>query len=173
MLLALFAIISTSPFRIRPLRTGNSLWSTFLRIRKSLPILIFVTKCTTCNILCCSISVPRLHFRLVYYSNYAMLLWNWIHNILLLKTGPISSSFVNRWGCQRVTVAGALLASACVILSSFANNVLTLIFTIGIGAGFGFGLIYLPAIVSVTVWFERYRSLATGRYGFWCFTTFF
>ncbi|KAL4712921.1 hypothetical protein ACJJTC_011991 [Scirpophaga incertulas] len=79
-----------------------------------------------------------------------------------LSAGPISSSFVNRWGCQRVTVVGALLASVCVIVSAFANNVLTLIFTIGVGAGFGFGLIYLPAIVSVTVWFERYRSLATG-----------
>lgn len=79
-----------------------------------------------------------------------------------LSAGPISSSFVNRWGCQRVTVAGALLASTCVVLSAFATNILTLIFTVGIGAGFGFGLIYLPAIVSVTVWFERYRSLATG-----------
>ncbi|CAG9784230.1 unnamed protein product [Diatraea saccharalis] len=79
-----------------------------------------------------------------------------------LSAGPVSSSFVNRWGCQRVTVAGALLASVCVIVSAFATNILTLIFTIGIGAGFGFGLIYLPAIVSVTVWFERYRSLATG-----------
>lgn len=29
-------------------------------------------------------------------------------------------------------------------------------------AGFGFGLIYLPAIVSVTCYFEKYRSLATG-----------
>ena len=29
-------------------------------------------------------------------------------------------------------------------------------------AGFGFGLIYLPAIVSVTQWFEVRRSLATG-----------
>lgn len=28
--------------------------------------------------------------------------------------------------------------------------------------GFGFGLIYLPAIVSVTCYFEKYRSLATG-----------
>lgn len=28
--------------------------------------------------------------------------------------------------------------------------------------GFGFGLIYLPAIVSVTIYFEKYRSLATG-----------
>ncbi|CAH0700411.1 unnamed protein product [Spodoptera exigua] len=89
----------------------------------------------------------------------------WIVSILVgvtLSSGPISSSFVNRWGCRAVTVAGALLASTCVVLSAFANNVLTLIFTIGVGTGFGFGLIYLPAIVSVTVWFERYRSLATG-----------
>lgn len=28
--------------------------------------------------------------------------------------------------------------------------------------GFGFGLIYLPAIVSVTVYFDKHRSLATG-----------
>ncbi|XP_041973493.1 monocarboxylate transporter 12 [Aricia agestis] len=89
----------------------------------------------------------------------------WIVSIMVgvtLSSGPLSSSFVNRWGCRTVTVAGALLSSACVVLSAFANNVTTLIFTIGVGAGFGFGLIYLPAIVSVTVWFERYRSLATG-----------
>lgn len=90
---------------------------------------------------------------------------SWIVSILVgvtLSSGPISSSFVNRWGCQAVTVAGALLSAVCVVASAFAGNVLTLIFTIGVGAGFGFGLIYLPAIVSVTVWFERYRSLATG-----------
>ncbi|KAG6457555.1 hypothetical protein O3G_MSEX010382 [Manduca sexta] len=89
----------------------------------------------------------------------------WIVSILVgvtLSSGPISSSFVNRWGCRTVTVAGALLSATCVVISAFANNVLTLIVTIGVGAGFGFGLIYLPAIVSVTVWFERYRSLATG-----------
>lgn len=79
-----------------------------------------------------------------------------------LSSGPISSSFVNRWGCRKVTVAGALLSAVCVFLSAFANGVITLIFTVGVGAGFGFGLIYLPAIVSVTIWFEKYRSLATG-----------
>lgn len=61
-----------------------------------------------------------------------------------------------------MTIAGALLSATCVIASAFAGNILTLIFTIGVGTGLGFGLIYLPAIVSVTVWFERYRSLATG-----------
>ncbi|XP_045459122.1 monocarboxylate transporter 13 [Melitaea cinxia] len=89
----------------------------------------------------------------------------WIVSILVgvtLSSGPVSSSFVNRWGCRSVTVAGALLSAICVTISAFANNVTTLIFTIGLGSGMGFGLIYLPAIVSVTVWFERYRSLATG-----------
>lgn len=48
------------------------------------------------------------------------------------------------------------------IVSSWAQNVTTLYFTIGIGTGFGFGLIYLPAIVCVTIYFEKKRSLATG-----------
>lgn len=47
-------------------------------------------------------------------------------------------------------------------VSVFAQNVTTLYFTIGIGTGFGFGLIYLPAIVSVTNYFKDKRSLATG-----------
>lgn len=79
-----------------------------------------------------------------------------------LCSGPISSSFVNKYGCRAVTIAGAMLAAVCLIVSAFANNVLTLIFTIGIGTGLGLGLIYLPAIVSVTMYFEKYRSLATG-----------
>ncbi|KYB27338.1 monocarboxylate transporter 12 [Tribolium castaneum] len=89
----------------------------------------------------------------------------WVLSILVgvtLCSGPISSSFVNRWGCRPVTIAGAIIGSICMIISVFAQNVTTLYFTIGIGTGFGFGLIYLPAIVSVTTYFEKKRSLATG-----------
>ncbi|XP_012158740.1 monocarboxylate transporter 12 [Ceratitis capitata] len=89
----------------------------------------------------------------------------WIVSIMVGVTyasGPISSSFVNRYGCRAVTIAGSIIAAACIVASIFAQNVLTLIFTIGIGTGFGLGLIYLPAIVSVTTWFEAKRSLATG-----------
>lgn len=77
-------------------------------------------------------------------------------------TGPVSSAFVNRYGCRPVTIAGAFLGGICLIISCFAQNVFTLFITIGFGAGLGFGLIYLPAIVSVTIYFEKYRSLATG-----------
>ncbi|XP_034237653.1 monocarboxylate transporter 12 isoform X2 [Thrips palmi] len=79
-----------------------------------------------------------------------------------LCSGPIASAFVNKWGCRTVTIAGALLSGVCLAVSFFATNVATLCVTIGLGAGFGFGLIYLPAIVSVTCYFEKYRSLATG-----------
>uniref|UniRef100_U5EMP4 Putative monocarboxylate transporter 1 n=1 Tax=Corethrella appendiculata TaxID=1370023 RepID=U5EMP4_9DIPT len=89
----------------------------------------------------------------------------WIASILVgttLCSGPISSSFVNRYGCRPVTIAGAFLAGTCLILSVFANSVFVLFITVGLGAGMGFGLIYLPAIVSVTMYFEKLRSLATG-----------
>ncbi|CAG9864488.1 unnamed protein product, partial [Phyllotreta striolata] len=79
-----------------------------------------------------------------------------------LCSGPLSSYFVNRYGCRAVTIAGSLLGSACLVASFWAQNVLTLCLTVGLGTGVGFGLIYLPAIVSVTTYFEKKRSLATG-----------
>ncbi|XP_058127754.1 monocarboxylate transporter 12 [Anopheles coustani] len=89
----------------------------------------------------------------------------WIASILVgvtLCSGPISSSLVNRYGCRAVTIAGALLAAASLAVSSYATSVFMLFITIGFGTGMGLGLIYLPAIVSVTMYFERLRSLATG-----------
>ncbi|XP_017752869.1 PREDICTED: monocarboxylate transporter 12 [Eufriesea mexicana] len=89
----------------------------------------------------------------------------WIASILVgvtLCSGPISSLFVNKFGCRVVTIIGSLLASSCLLASMWARNIVTLYFSIGIGTGLGFGLIYLPAIVSVTCYFEKYRSLATG-----------
>lgn len=105
--------------------------------------------------------LPTPQVSIVIY-NILKITRNSIIYMLLWFAGPISSSFVNRYGCRAVTIAGAIFAAACIVASIFAQNVLTLIFTIGIGAGFGLGLIYLPAIVSVTTWFEAKRSLATG-----------
>lgn len=42
---------------------------------------------------------------------------------------------MNNYGCQAVTIGGAVLGAACLVASMFATNVLTLYFTIGIGAG--------------------------------------
>ena len=47
-------------------------------------------------------------------------------------------------------------------LSVAATSILVLYFTIGVLTGLGFGLIYLPAIVSVSIYFEKKRAFATG-----------
>ena len=47
-------------------------------------------------------------------------------------------------------------------LSVAATSVVMLYFTVGVLTGLGFGLIYLPAIVSVSIYFEKKRAFATG-----------
>ena len=61
-----------------------------------------------------------------------------------------------------VTIGGAILAAAGMALSVAATSIVVLYFTIGVLTGLGFGLIYLPAIVSVSIYFEKKRAFATG-----------
>ena len=61
-----------------------------------------------------------------------------------------------------VTIAGAILASSGMALSAAAESIVILYFTVGVLTGLGFGLIYLPAIVSVSIYFEKKRAFATG-----------
>nr|XP_027225384.1 monocarboxylate transporter 12-like [Penaeus vannamei] len=102
---------------------------------------------------------------LMHYYQSTAAATSWIASILVgvtLGSGPIAGILVNKFGCRLVTIAGAILASAALFVSIYAPNVQTLYITIGLGAGLGFGLIYLPAIVCVTGYFEKRRSFATG-----------
>lgn len=63
------------------------------------------------------------------FLNKTML--SFVMNVL----GPISSSLVNKYGCRPVTIAGAVLAGFCMAISVFANNVIFLYITIGLGTG--------------------------------------
>lgn len=104
-----------------------------------------------------------VHLMLYYKASAAAT--SWIASILVgvtLGSGPIAGMLVNKFGCRVVTIIGALLASIALFVSIWAPNVETLYVTIGLGAGLGFGLIYLPAIVCVTGYFEKRRSFATG-----------
>uniref|UniRef100_T1JX20 Major facilitator superfamily (MFS) profile domain-containing protein n=1 Tax=Tetranychus urticae TaxID=32264 RepID=T1JX20_TETUR len=89
----------------------------------------------------------------------------WVPSIMTGITygiGPIASGLTNKYGCRTITIVGALFASFGLVTSVIAPNVTYLFFSIGICAGAGFGLIYLPAIVSVTCYFEKRRAFATG-----------
>lgn len=72
------------------------------------------------------------------------------------------SSLANRYGCRYVTIMGACIACIALILSTAAPNIETLMVTYGIIGGVGFGMIYLPAIVSVGYYFTTKRAFATG-----------
>ncbi|PAA56045.1 hypothetical protein BOX15_Mlig004039g1 [Macrostomum lignano] len=81
---------------------------------------------------------------------------------VFLLTGPIAGALVNKFGCRPVCIAGAVLATAAFVISSFAPSLTILTFTYGVLGGIGFGLIYLPSMVCVNFYFEEYRALAMG-----------
>ncbi|XP_046547158.1 monocarboxylate transporter 12-like [Haliotis rubra] len=79
-----------------------------------------------------------------------------------LCVGPIVSALTNKFGCRPVCMAGSLIATIGFVVSTFSPNVEILILTYGVIGGFGFGMMYLPAIVSVGFYFEKKRAIATG-----------
>ena len=79
-----------------------------------------------------------------------------------LGAGPIASVLVNYYGCRLVTIGGSVIAAFGLMISAAATSIAMLYVTIGLLTGFGFGLIYLPAIVSVSMYFEKKRAFATG-----------
>ncbi|CAG2120968.1 unnamed protein product, partial [Medioppia subpectinata] len=79
-----------------------------------------------------------------------------------LGVGPIVSALANKYGCRFVTILGSVIAFIALLLSTIAPNIEVLMLTYGVMGGVGFGLIYLPAIVSVGYYFTTRRALATG-----------
>ncbi|CAG2182031.1 unnamed protein product, partial [Oppiella nova] len=57
---------------------------------------------------------------------------------------------------------GSVIAFIALLLSTIAPNIEVLMLTYGVMGGVGFGMIYLPAIVSVGYYFTTRRALATG-----------
>lgn len=89
----------------------------------------------------------------------------WVGSLLsgvYLSVGPLVSALTNKYGCRAVCIAGSLISTVAFVLSIFSPTVNILMITYGVMGGFGFGLIYLPAVVCVGYYFETKRSLATG-----------
>ncbi|CAJ0934642.1 unnamed protein product, partial [Mesorhabditis belari] len=81
---------------------------------------------------------------------------------LTLGSGPIASAITNKFGCRIASIIGSCIASVGCLASYFATSMGFITFTVGIVMGIGFGLMYCPAIVIVTMYFEKRRALATG-----------
>lgn len=69
---------------------------------------------------------------------------------------------IHKFGCRKVTIVGALLTAFSLYASAFATNIYFHLLTYGVLSGIGLGLIYLPAIITVSSYFTSRRSLATG-----------
>ncbi|ESP02002.1 hypothetical protein LOTGIDRAFT_212648 [Lottia gigantea] len=81
---------------------------------------------------------------------------------MYLCAGPIVSALTNRFGCRPVTIVGSMIAGGAFLLATLSPSVDMLLVTYGLLGGFGFGMMYLPAIVSVGFYFDRRRAMATG-----------
>ena len=80
---------------------------------------------------------------------FDLLFYHFNFFIFLIFEGPIGSSLTNRFGCRITTIFGATIATIGFVLSVFAERLFVLYITIGFVVGIGFGLVYVPAIVSV------------------------
>ena len=90
---------------------------------------------------------------------------SWIGSLILgvyHLSGPIVSLLVKHFGLRVVSITGAIVSCIALLLSTLSTNIFVLMLVYGVIGGFGFGMIYLPAVVIVGYYFESKRSLATG-----------
>ena len=112
-----------------------------------------------------SFSFGLLYTELLDYFEEGTTKTAWIGSLFMsipLISGPIMSNLVDKYGCQKMTMIGGVLACAGFVLSAFSNSVEMLFFTFGIIAGIGLGVVYVTAVVSIAFWFEAKRTFATG-----------
>ncbi|XP_063225635.1 monocarboxylate transporter 3 isoform X2 [Bacillus rossius redtenbacheri] len=76
--------------------------------------------------------------------------------------GPFVSALANRYGFRLVTIAGSAIATAAFVASLSASSLELLCLTYGIVGGIGFGMIYVPAVITTGFYFEKWRAIATG-----------
>lgn len=89
----------------------------------------------------------------------------WVGGLFMampLLSGPIASFLTDRYGCRKVTIYGAIMATIGFMISSRANSMTVLCITFGILAGFGLSLCYVASVVIVAYYFDKRRSFATG-----------
>lgn len=79
-----------------------------------------------------------------------------------LIAGPFVSALANKWGFRPVTIIGSVIAAAAFGASYFATGIIYLYIVYGVIGGIGFCMIYIPAVLTVGYYFERWRALATG-----------
>ncbi|XP_076443067.1 uncharacterized protein LOC143281699 [Babylonia areolata] len=79
-----------------------------------------------------------------------------------LLSGPVTAYLVERWGCRLVGFCGGLVAALGVAGSAYAPSIHLFILSFGVVAGVGVGLIYLPSVTMVNMYFHKKRGVVAG-----------
>ena len=83
-------------------------------------------------------------------------------NGVVMLSAPAAAASINRLGPRVTCVAGSLVSSLAILLSSYATSLAALLLSYGVLGGVGLGLMYAPAVVTVGQYFSRRLNLATG-----------
>ncbi|XP_022797358.1 monocarboxylate transporter 13-like isoform X1 [Stylophora pistillata] len=89
----------------------------------------------------------------------------WIGSIsvnLLFLFSPVTSSLAGRYGVRVVTIAGGIVMSVGLFLSSYAPSLLFLYISYGLLLGIGTSLCATMALIVSADYFDKHLSLATG-----------
>ncbi|XP_072413903.1 monocarboxylate transporter 12-like isoform X1 [Chiloscyllium punctatum] len=120
-----------------------------------------VTVCTRAVSRCFSIFF--VEFQNYFAQDYAMTAW--IHSTVDCTTmvfAPVGSIISNRYSTRVSVILGGMLASAGLILSSFATCLEYLYLSLGVVTGCGYALAYSPAISIVGKYFCKRKAVAYG-----------
>lgn len=112
-----------------------------------------------------SFSFGLLYIEFLHEFNASKSTTAWIGSLFMavpLLSGPIMSGLVDRYGCRKMTIMGGIISGTGFVLSSYAHSIGVMYLTFGVLAGLGLGLCYVTAVVSITYWFDKKRTLAVG-----------
>ncbi|KAL3846511.1 hypothetical protein ACJMK2_017491 [Sinanodonta woodiana] len=93
------------------------------------------------------------------------LLTAWVGSLttaVMYGIGPIASMLTNKYGCRVVIILGGIISFLGLFGSNFSPNIYVLFVTFGIITGAGYGLVFIPAITAVSLYFDKRRTLAAG-----------
>ncbi|XP_063611326.1 uncharacterized protein LOC134785013 isoform X1 [Penaeus indicus] len=83
-------------------------------------------------------------------------------NAFFMLGGPISSSFIQRFGCRSSLMLGSVLMMAGYIASAFTTSLEMLFFTYGIVIACGMNFCYSGQIIALAQYFDKRQSIATS-----------
>ncbi|MGJ3245017.1 MAG: L-lactate MFS transporter [Elainellaceae cyanobacterium] len=82
--------------------------------------------------------------------------------VFYAATMPIAGFYIPRIGTRFTTAIGGIVVALGYLLSSFATQVGVLVFTYGVIAGIGVGIVYGVPMLVVSRWFPDKKGLAVG-----------